>query len=208
MKLREIIKEISNSHDKMASTLPVLSLNQPGVEHCDHAGIANELFKKADRDVKNGTKIFVTGNDGPNLDGAIYKAWLETLRLWLDRGAEVTYFLLDPSPKALKSLFRLTAEKQEWKLRVYSLKKSLRIPAQTRQMLKEWRTTHFAVFENPAQFWLESRHEPQNTHAEDCYFFPRKVAEKSSLPQEYKQRFELVLHQCGKPLFANTNSNK
>lgn len=200
MNLREIINEISNSNDRMASKLPVLSLNQRGVKYCDHAGIASDLTRLADKNVRRGTRIFVTGNDGPNLDGKKYAGWIKTLRLWLERGAEINYLLLDPNPSILGHLRRSLSEKG-WKIRIYSVKKSLRVPSEMRQMLKDWRTTHFAVFENPPQFWLESRHKPSEVHAEDCYFFPRKIAEKSSLPKEYKERFELVLHQCAKPLF-------
>ena len=208
MKLREIINEISKSRDRMASRLPVLSLSQPGVEHIETAGIAKDLAKKADKNVHKGTRIFVTGNDGPNLDAEKYQKWLETLRVWLDRGAEINYFLLNPSPKAIKHLVHFITGKQDWKLRVYSVKKSSHVPAATKRLLQDWKTTHFAVFENPPQFWLESRHAPEKTHAEDCYFFPREVAEKSSLPREYREQFDFVIHQCGKPLVVSWQQKK
>lgn len=201
MELTEIVREISSWRAKTASALPVLSLNQSGVKRFKTAGIATRLVKEADNNVKSGTKIYVTGNDGPNLNPVLYKKiWISALSDWLDRGASITYFLVSPNPIAIEQLLNLAKAKHKGTLQVFTVKKSSYIPARIKHLLDYWETTHFVVFEKPWQFWLEGSHPKDKVHADLCFFFSKEVAEKSALPLQYKQQLELVLQRHGKLL--------
>lgn len=211
MKIKQALKEVLKSKDDGVIDRPILSLRQRGVVHCRRARIASDLVPKADPNVKAGTKIFVIGNDGPNLDSERYNKsgrnqWLKALKDWLERGADITYFLLNPQRDALIHLRALTNSKHQGKLMVYQKADKSDIPLSVRTMFKEWETTHFAIFEQndkPVQFWYESFHKVGETEAEDCYFFPKAAAQASSLPIRYKRALNKILSEgYARPAFS------
>jgi hypothetical protein len=179
--------------------LPFASLHQAGVQPFPTANIATDLEPIVK--VHSGSKAFIVGYDGANLSAPDYP-WVRILKEWLDAGCDVTYLLLNPSPKSLEALAPLSITKTSGRLCVYGIDKSKAGSPRTLEMINQWRAFHFAIFEDPRQLWVECDHQPGDTKARDCYFFPEDVAKKPGLPDILKSKFEYVVRTCGMNLIT------
>lgn len=174
-----------------------------GVRHFRKARIASDLTPLVDRKLKSDSTVYIVGNDGPNLDKSVYPKWCPKLQVWRKRGVNLTYLLLDPTPQALENLDRLAKVQCRGCLKVFRPAPLANIPQGVKALLKDWETTHFAIFENPSMLWVESNHPKGKTEAEDCYFYPEKVVAKSKLLDIYKRRMRTALEYCGAPVVSS-----
>ena len=193
MKAFDAIMQILNEKGFEPDTLPFASLHQEGVVSFPVANIATTLDPNVE--IHPDSKAFIVGNDGPNLTAKDYP-WIGILGKWLHTGCDINYLLLEPSEKTLDVFRPLLKANNPGKLSVYGIDRNA-ASTEAVAMIKQWKTFHFAVFENPRQLWVESDHKPQDTEARDCYFFPKEVAKTAGLVDVLKSKFEYILKTCG-----------
>ena len=163
------------------------------------ATIAHNLSQEADAGVKDGTVISIVGNDLPNVARQDYP-WADCLAKWLERGATIRYFAIQPSEKALARLHELSAKAGNGKLQVKRLSPKVSRHEDAGKLAQLWRTFHFVVFENEPQFWAEGYHPAVFTEARDCFYFgPKDVA---AVPhyEHCREQFNLMFEKHGEVL--------
>ena len=163
------------------------------------ATIAHNLSEEADAGVKAGTIISIVGNDLPNVARQDYP-WADCLEKWMQRGATVRYFAIQPSEKALERLAELAGKAGAGKLQVRRLSPDVTRHEWAGKLAQLWRTFHFVVFENEPQFWAEGYHPAVFTEARDCFYFgPQDVAAVPHYAHCLEQ-FNLMFEQHGEVL--------
>jgi len=195
------LKELALEDDlREEKPLPSFSVQHPDIIHFSVAHIADDLGPLIRDHVRPTSKISVIGYDGTYVIAPEKDKWRLLLSHWLLMGCEVRYFLqeMDQEKRVysqLKDLSKL-AEKSGGKFSVFVLKKDVECSPALKRSIRDWKTFHFVVFENPAQLWIESSHLPLETEAHDCYYFPPNVAQDSALPKIYGERFNHVVNEA------------
>jgi hypothetical protein len=182
--------------EREPEALPSFSL--AGGLYLREANIGTDLEPLTRDYIGAGSRVQIVGNDGANIFAKDYP-WPGILDLWLSKGCDVDYLLLNPSRYALSVLGKVAGshlENDDGTLAVFQVKGDCSPTKDVADYLRQWERFHFAVFENPKQLWIESCHEPGRTSASDCYYFNPEEAEKSPLLEVYKSRFEYVVENC------------
>ena len=201
MRTAEIIDAVLRMRVTDAALLPLLSARTRGVKYIRKAEIATAAPLQKNKNIKAESKIHIVGNDGANLK-SVYPHWLPLLQSWLTVGCEIRYLLLEMEDSIFQALHRLRKDNLgSGKLRVYTINNDRPLPKEVRDLVQRWRTFHFAIFENPRQLWIEMNHQPQKTHADNCYFIPTKLAEKPGILDVYKSQFDFVISRAGKLVY-------
>lgn len=156
--------------------LGLSSFGYAGGEYHKTAAIATLMAPLVSKNLKEGSRVRVVGNDSPNLCAEDYP-WKDHLLNWLERGVKVDYLLTAPSQKSLNVLKQLKEKASDHGdgLRVWFVvddPSTLDALSEVdRQWLERLMETHFAVFENPSQLWLEADHPRESTDANGCVFY-------------------------------------
>ena len=190
---------------------PLDLLLRSGAKHEKKAFIATTLNELATPHVQAGTRIMVVGNDLPSVADAGY-VWAHDqnataeraaqeaiLGGWLRKGATLRYFAIAPSPAAVARL-REVAEKFPGQLELRRLSANAANDSRATRMAQLWRQSHFAVFENKPQLWVECYHPPEKLEAKDCFYFAPELAAASPLYPQYREEFEWMFSQFGDPV--------
>jgi hypothetical protein len=184
------------SNDWEAEPLPLAEVRRGFTQHFEKATIAHNLREVADPHVKAGSILSVVGNDLPNVSSEAYPWASKYLPEWLERGAEVRYFAIQPSAQALAKLFELT-RRFGAKFQVRVLKVTAQGDPTASRLAAQWRTFHFAVFENAPQLWVEMNHPAGQTEALDCYYFAPDKAKDMPLFETCRRRFNWMFEEFG-----------
>lgn len=197
MKTIDIIEGFLNSESTEASSFSELAALPVGAEFLQTANIATDLVPRAEPHIRDGcTTLDVVGNDGPNLSAVEYP-WLEDLKRWVGRGCVVRYLLLNPSKTALKALAQIKSDIEaadtSGKLNVFVRNK--KISGEWEDIIAEWETFHFAIFDHLKQLWVETNHRREETFATGCYYLPPQLAEGAGIYEVLRARFNRVVEQ-------------
>jgi hypothetical protein len=185
--------------DWEAEPLPFAEARHRYTAHFRRATIAHNLRAVADPFVGGSTTLAVVGNDLPNVADNGYPWATEFLPQWIDRGLTVRYMALAPSDQALVSL-RLLSERFGEKFQVRRVRADLQRDALAANLAQQWKTFHFAVFENEPQLWLEMNHPAGQIVAEDCYYFDPSTARDFPLHASCLRRFNFMFDGFGEPV--------
>lgn len=117
-----------------------------------------ERYLKIDDSTK---RVQVVGYDDQMLDSKKYRAWVDLLKTWDNKGIRCDLYFhktsyLDKNPDILKEL--------PTNLKVYEVKSN----EKTKDYLERTVTTHFLIVDSPNQLWLEGNHRIGETSAENC----------------------------------------
>ena len=159
---------------------------------CPHlipeANIADHMTPRVRRHITDQSTIRVVGADCHYLEHR--EKWAENLRSWLERGCQIDYLVSQPSANAHGVLRDIHSEYPErFHFRdVVDLDDS--ISAENKKRLKELRTFHFVLFDNPRQIWIEGNHPEESLQAFDCEYVPPKRAQRDDRYEEYSDVFE------------------
>ena len=165
-----------------------------GAEYIPLANIATHLVPRAEKNFQDKPTMDVVGNDGPGLSTPGYP-WPDDLKRWLaERNCTTRYLLLNPAPESLNSLKKLKKQKGGERLSVFVLKKGIELNGEWADIIKQWETYHFAIFDNPRQMWIETKHEPRTTDARGCYFLSPELSHESGVYDVLRERFEYVVN--------------
>jgi hypothetical protein len=113
--------------------------------------------------VTSSTVIAIIGRDLSYL--AASPAWRAMLAKWLRAGAKIRYLVAARDARG-EELFGTLARAQRGSAELLVLANE----AVDSQVARAYGAFHFAAFENPAQLWLEGRHESTAAIAEECEF--------------------------------------
>jgi len=164
--------------------------DEKGVVRKEKATIAHNL-----RDFVEGINpsslALIVGNDGVNARTPDYP-WLELLGQWMDNGCQIEYLLVAANDLTISLLTGLNRSHPKGSLKVCMPDWTRALPKDTEVWLREWRTFHFIVFENPKQLWIECCHRPGELQAERCAFFPEAAAKSTALFDVFRARFKYV----------------
>lgn len=167
-----------------------------GIHH-KVATIATTLRQDAESSVSERTILRVVGNDLPNVADPLYTWSKNCLPDWLQRGVEVRYFALNPSEQAVQNLALLS---ENGNLKAKRLAGIEKLDETAKRCSAQWKTFHFAVFENSPQLWVEMSHRPDQKTASDCYYFGPEHAEKLFLYEDCKSDFDHMFDNFGSDL--------
>jgi hypothetical protein len=166
------------------------------VEPIERARIASDLGPRALEHLRNNSNLFVVGYDCPNLTDPSYTEWEEFLAAACARGCGLTYYF-GKKNKALIDRFRKIAETvkaRPGQIQIYMRDHKGQKFSET--YAEQWKTFHFAVFENPKQLWIETNHPEGSTVAFNCYYLAPREASNEPLWDVCKSRFEMVTREC------------
>jgi hypothetical protein len=79
------------------------------------------------------------------------------------------------------------------------LKASALTDSDAAPLTRQWRTFHFAVFENEPQLWVEMNQPPGQTEAQDCYYFAPDKATGLPLHATCLRRFNWMFAEHAEP---------
>ena len=190
---------------------PLDLLLRSGAKHEKKAYIATTLDELATPHVQAGTRVMVVGNDLPSVAAPDYvwahdqganaerEAQKAILAAWMQRGATVQYFAIAPSNAAVARL-REVAKEFPGQLQLRKLSAAAANTPRAARMAQLWRQSHFAVFENKPQLWVECYHPPEQLEAKDCFYFTPELAAASPLYPQYREEFEWMFGEFGEVL--------
>ena len=190
---------------------PLDLLLRSGAKHEKKAYIATTLNELATPHVKAGTRVMVVGNDLPSVADPKYvwahdqsataerEAQKAILTGWLRKGATLRYFAIAPSDAAVTRL-RKMAEEFPGQIQLRKLSAAAEKDPRAARMAQLWRQSHFALFENEPQLWVECYHPPEQLEAKDCFYFAPELAEASPLYPQYRGEFEWMFGEFGEVL--------
>ena len=175
----------------------------PGVKPLKTAFIATDLGPRAGDHMTKKSHFYVTGYDCPNLHKD-YQAWEDFLVKVCKRGCSFTYFLGKENETTI-ARFKHIAEASKAKPgQIQIFVRNHEGSPLAESYADQWKTFHFAIFEDPRQLWIETNHPEGQTEAYDCYYLPPKIAKEEPLLDIFKSRLELVIKECcGKPAFKS-----
>jgi hypothetical protein len=167
------------------------------------ARIATNLAPRAKRYLSKNSNFYVVGYDCPNLTQSSYTKWEEFLVYSCRQGCSFSYYLGKTNPLAIER-FREIAKAsgaRAGQIQVYTRDHKGSVFAES--YANQWRTFHFAVFENPRQLWIETLHPEGKTEAYNCYYLPPSKAKNEGLLDTCKLRFEMVTRECATRTFVS-----
>ena len=187
---------------------PLDLLLRSGAKHEKKAYIATTLNELATPHVKAGTKVMAVGNDLPSVADPNYvwahdqratderEAQKAILAEWMRKGATVHYFAISPSDAAVARL-REVAKEFPGQLELRKLSATAANDPRAARMAQLWRQSHFVLFENDPQLWVECYHPPEKLEAKDCFYFAPELAAASPLYPQYREEFEWMFGKFG-----------
>ncbi len=164
-----------------------------GGTHLPVANIATDLKRLAGELVTGNTVIRVVGYDGANFDPTYVGEWSKLLKEWATEGAQIRYFVQDPTALTRRTLYSLFKE-TGGRITAFVPGTPEHYTEAEKAVLKRWERQHFVVFEGPDQLWLEGDHSPGETFATDCrYYRPGDAAEQVEFVINRKQFDQLLV---------------
>jgi len=194
MQTLDIIRNLLSEESPEAHCFSELTALPPGAEYLKKANIASDLVPRAQNNFLDRPTMDVIGNDSPNLSAPRYP-WPNDLKRWLsEKKCSIRYLLLNPSAESLRSLADIKKQVGGERLSVFILKKNPKLEGEWLDIIKQWETFHFALFDNPRQMWVETEHKPGVTDASGCYFLSPELASESGVYEVLKGRFEYAVN--------------
>lgn len=176
------------------------------------ANMAQDLCPLIDRYMKEGSTILIPGGDPNELFRPLYP-WNRYLRKWLERGAHITYCLVEPSNHAESKLERLQRE--------FPRLMDLRIvwsvdqidDEKDQKLVERMRTYHTVLLENKTDdgavervMWIEGNHPLRSKVAYDCQFVPPAIANNDTRFDNYWKILQHVINDLAERVKSNDGS--
>jgi len=185
---------------------PLDALRRSGAHYESKAYIATTLDKVATPHVGAATRIMVVGNDLPSVADPRY-VWAHDLQEekgvlleWLRKGAVLRYFAVAPTDAAVARLREVAKQFAPGQLQLHQLSAAAANDPRAARLAQLWRQSHFTVFENEPQLWVECYHPPGELKANDCFYFSPELAAASPFYAQYREEFEWMFSQFGEPV--------
>lgn len=145
------------------------------------ATIKRDLEKKLDQVLRDGGTLTITGGDGYPVAKASY-GWERHLKEFLDRGCQVTQYVVCPTEEAeekFRSLEKAYNGNEQGQGRfIYKKLSAVKASDQEGQRFVEGLMTYHPTLasnvEGDRMLWIEGHHPPRSTRATECEYYSPK----------------------------------
>lgn len=129
--------------------------------------------------------------------------WTEMASTWLKKGAHIDFYFQRMNPLASQNLWTLQHENPD-SVGFYNIVgipdgtilDGNGKPTKSKTFLKEVRTFHFTLFQNPNQVWLEGNHRPKSRIMNDCELIRPEDYSIDERVREYEQIIKQLNSYC------------